>query len=104
MLMDEVRFGERFTFLDVGDVLTEMPLREMTAVEVLRARRWHSEEADRIVRATPRGVRATNAEVAAVKKALRLMDLLVAAMPEWPDDMVVGEAAHRYWPGGRPAS
>jgi hypothetical protein len=103
-ILDAEKFAERFTFYDLGDVLTELPLREMTPVEVLRAWHWYSHEADRICRETPQNTRPSDAEIATVEKAERLWELLLAAMPDWPDGMSVGAAAHRYWPGGRPAN
>jgi hypothetical protein len=44
----------------------------------------------------------TDEEIASVKKAQRLWELIEAAMPDWPDGMSVGQAAHRFWPFGRP--
>jgi hypothetical protein len=103
MIMAAEKFSEHFTFHDLGDVLTELPLREMTPVEVLRAWHWHSHAADRIC-AQKQKKQATAEEIDIVEKAQRLWDLIEAAMPDWPDEMSVGAAVHRYWPGGRPAN
>lgn len=95
-------FSESFTFLDLGNVQVSRPLREMAPVEVLRAWNWHYHEADRIC-ADDAGP-PSDEEIALVEKAQRLWKLIEAAMPEWPDGMPVGRAAHQFWPFGRPPS
>ena len=112
---------EPFTFLDVTGQPIERPLCEMTASEVLLAVQWQDEEAGRLDRevephlhvivAVNQGrandystaARARGAEVfgrykEAEVKAARLMELIAAAMPDWPDGMILREAVRSCWP------
>jgi len=112
---------EPFTFHDPTGQLVERPLCEMTASEVLLAVRWQDEEAARLDRevephlpvvvAVNQGrandyssaERATAAEAfgrykEAEVKAARLLELIGAAMPDWPDGMILREAVRSCWP------
>jgi hypothetical protein len=112
---------EPFTFRDLTGQLAERPLCEMNASEVLLAVRWQNEEAARLDRevephlsvvvAVNQGrandysaaERAKAAEAfgrykEAEVKAARLTELIGAAMPDWPDGMILREAVRSCWP------
>lgn len=115
--------GERYTlWLDAAGKPVEKALAEMTAAEVVQAAQWQHDEMERLVRiAEPwdqiaedlgrgiepdigpdrvkEGVAALRASAAAVEKNARLMQLILAAMPQWPGSGVnFGAAVRRYWP------
>src|SRR6478609_12167013 len=66
-------FCESFTFSDLGNIMVERQLRDMTAVEMLRAWAWHSDKANRICE---RETMPTDEEIASVEKAQRLGQLI----------------------------
>jgi hypothetical protein len=122
-------FDDRFLFPSETGALIERSLLEMTPRELLCALQWQEDEAIRLDRETEphlavavavnqgRAHHYSPAEVAAATEvmaryrdaaiaAIRLLELIRVAIPEWPDDTMSCEGAQLLtpYPGAAQAS
>lgn len=124
-------FHQKFTiYVNVAGDLVQRTLSEMSADEVMAAVQWQSDESDRLEREAAPFIERTKlvmdgkgltndlaqdyleiavatmrAAAAAGLKAVHLMEVVRANLPQWKQHpgMTMEIALRRFWPGGRAA-